>query len=179
MLYTPANFPREVDSVIYPAAANAVGPAMSNMAALGAPASAAWPTAAKAIYIPFALDRPVTIFRVGWHNGAAAQAGTREVGCYTSAGVKLISGSATAVTVSVCQFVDVTDTVIGPGQYYLAMMDTGTATLFAWAPTAPLMAGMGIYTQTAANPLPSPATFAIDNTIAYIPLCFLQCRSVM
>lgn len=178
MFSTPADFPAEVDAVISPASHNSIGIAITNLSSLGAPASAAWPTAAKAFYIPFALDRAVTLFRVGWHNGSAAQSGTREVGVYSAAGVKIISGSATPATINVVQFVDVTDTILGPGVYYMAMMDAGVITTVAWAPVVPQVALMGVYTQTSASPLPSTATFAVDNAVTFLPIPFLQCRSV-
>lgn len=170
------------DNVIWHGAACSLG----GMRALGVseaqaiPLSRTWPTAAKAIYVPFVLQAPATLYQVGWHTGGTA-AGNNEVGVYDAAGNKIISSTATAQgTINAIQWVNVTDTLLAPGQYWLAAMGTlATGTWFSYVPTAPLLAACGVLTQTSASPLPATATFALDNTLAFLPTAFLQMRSVM
>lgn len=173
-MYRPATFTLRIDNLIGPM--GGIGTGMINMG-LAAPATAAWPTANKAIYIPFTIERQVTVFQVGWHNGTSP-AGTREVGVYRG-NTKLISGAATGTTASVVQLVNVTDTVLTPGQYWLAATDTGVTHWHAWAPVVPCATAMGILTQTSANPLPATKTPALDHALAYIPFAFLVCRSTV
>lgn len=176
--FPPATFPPVPDNVIHPGHPNSLGLNMMNWN-LTSFVSTAWPTANKAIYVPFILHRPNTLYKVGWWNGAAAQAGTREVGLYKPDGTKIISGSATAATINIAQMVDVTDTVVEAGLYFLGMSDSGTATLFAIAPTAPLCAGLGVLSQVTASPLPATATMAVDQALAYIPAALLQFRAAL
>lgn len=177
MTYSVGEATPFADNVIWPGGMASLGsgayPSLNT-----SPVSNAWPTAAKAIYIPFVLQSSATVYQVGWTNGATV-AGTTEVGVYDAGGTKIVTGSATQATINVLQFVNVTDTLLGPGQYWLAGMNSSTGTLTANTPVAPSCATMGILTQTSANPLPATATFALDNVLAYIPMIFLQMRSVM
>lgn len=178
MTLRTGSFGPYIDNFISPVSPSAIGFAMFGYNGGGLAASTAWPTAAKAFYIPFTIERQLTLYRVGWHNGATTVSGTREVGLYSAGGTKIISGSATGATVSVMQFVDVADTVVNPGQYWLAVMCSNTTNWHAWAPAAPITAAMGILSQASASPLPSSATMALDQTNAFVPLAGLQCRSV-
>lgn len=179
MSYVPApHLSTASDTVIWPGSYLSCGIALLNLN-LTSFASAAWPTANKAIYVPFVLYRDVTVYQVGWVNGSGAQSGTREVGVYKLDGTKVVSGSATASGVTASQRVNVTDTAVAAGAYYLAMSDSGTATLFSMAPVAPYCATFGILSQTSASPLPATATYAVDQTLAYVPLAFLQLRSTL
>lgn len=177
MGYSPAAFSPLMDTAVSPSSRFSVGTQMHESYALTQPTSTAWPTANLAIYVPFAIERAVTVYQVGWHNGATTVSGTREVGVYTAAGTKIISGAATGSGTSFMQRVDVTDTLLDPGQYWLAITCTNTTNWLANAPAAPMCAALGILTEAAANPLPATATMALNNTLAFIPVGFLQFRS--
>lgn len=177
-MISPGEFAPVPDNVIHPGHLNSIGLNLINLN-ITSYASTAWPTANKAIYVPFILHRPQTLYQVGWWNGTAAQAGTREVGIYLPDGTKVISGSATAATSDFLQTVDVTDTIVQPGLYFMGMSDSGTATVWAYAPAAPLAAAMGVLTQVTASPLPATATMAVDNVNAFIPAAVLQFRAAM
>jgi hypothetical protein len=126
--------------------------------------SVAWTTANKATYLPFQVDRPMTIYQMAWENGATI-ATNLDVGIYDVLGNQLVSsGSIAHSGASVAQAVDITDTALLPGTYYAAMVFDGTTqTIFGCAITAvqaQVMRVLGVQQQTSAFPLPATATFA-------------------
>ena len=130
---------------------------------LSAQASAVYPTANLAIYLPFGLATIIKVTKLWWYNGATLS-GNVDVGIYDSAGRRLISTGSTAQagTASRIQAVDVTDTLIGPGDFYLAIAASATTvTLFRIALGNALFGkAFGILQQATAFPLPATATFA-------------------
>ena len=66
---------------------------------------------------------------------------------------------------------DVTDITIGPGLYYIALVDgTDTATYIGWAPTAPMLAAAGVLTEALGSvALPATATWGLNQTLARLP----------
>jgi hypothetical protein len=124
-------------------------------------ASAAWPTANLAFYYGVVVLRPLTIYQIGTSNGATAS-GNVDVGIYDFAGNRLVSSGSTAQSgTSVGQVFDITDTVLTPGNYFLAMaVDNITATFFRVSPSTEQLRCNGVYQQASAFPLPSTATFA-------------------
>lgn len=134
------------------------------------PASTVWPTAAKAIYVPCEIGEPTTVVKGFWLNGATA-AGNIDIGIYREDGTKVVTmGNTAQGTINIPQEVDIADTILMPGRYFLALScSLGTATLFMSSPTAPLCQMMGIYTQVSANVLPASATYAADTTWAVMP----------
>jgi hypothetical protein len=142
-------------------------------------ASAVYPTANLAIYVPFSLGVPITAVQMFIYNGATVS-GNVDVGLYAADGTRLVSmGSTAQAGTSVLQAFDITDTPLGPGNYYLACaVDNTTATLFRLAPTARQIAGLGCFTQVTAFPLPAVATFATYAS-AYLPVFGLSTRTVL
>ncbi len=151
---------RPTSAIISPYSFEAIGEIVAAMQQ-ASPASATVPSTNLCIFVPFLIHEPATIAKVWWSNGATAN-GNIDVGCYDEAGNRLIAAGATAQgTVSVLQEVDVTDTLIRPGRFYMGINFTGaTATLISI--TLPLGAAQaaGIVTQTGQTSLPNPATFA-------------------
>lgn len=145
----------------------------SLMAILGAvvPASAAWPTANKAFYIPFALEVTANIQKVWVANGATAS-NNFDVGVYTEDGTKLYStGSVAQSGTNTLQTVTPTAFLLNPGRYYIGMAMNGTTgTVFRYGVTAQGLSTMGILTQTSAFALPAVATFASASAETYVPL---------
>lgn len=163
--------PRKWVGMLTPHSVNSIGAQITGTWNT-ADASAVWPTAAKAIYVPFELAEPLTVVKGFWLNGATA-AGNIDIGIYKEDGTKVVSmGNTAQGTVNIIQEVDITDTFLpAPARYFMGLAcSLGTATLFSIAPTAPICKAWGIYTQATASPLPSPATFALDATWAYVPL---------
>lgn len=106
-------------------------PGWATWSAPGAASSGTWESANRAVYYSLYVPVVTVIRRVWWANGATTTGGaTIEAGVYADAGAKpgakLISGSATQGTASQVQFVDVTDTTLTPGYYWLAVMATTT-----------------------------------------------------
>lgn len=125
------------------------------------PASATWPAANEAIYIPFVIPEAATFTRGYVYNGATA-AGNWDIGIYDEAGNRKASSGAVAMgTINVVQAIAFTASVLlTPGRYYMALANTlATATVFASAANLTYF-HHGPYIQLTAHPLPATATFA-------------------
>ena len=142
------------------------------------PASAVWMTANTAVYVPIVVPVTCVIRRLWWANGATVNASYNlDCGVYADAGykpgVKLIATGSTAQgTASEVQFVDVTDTTLAPGRYWLALSCSSvSATVFRGN------VGVGrdatlYFTEASALPLPATATPAEPSASATVyPLC--------
>lgn len=136
---------------------------------LGTPASAVWPTANRAIYVPLILPFAYPVKRAFWMNGTAV-AGNVDLGIFNAdTAAKLFSTGATAQAgTSVAQYVAV-DWLIPPGEYYLALsLSSGSGTT---------LRSTGITTQNilgylqegSAHPLPTSMT-PVAITVAYVPV---------
>lgn len=135
--------------------------------------SAVWPSAALAIYMPVAVYRPTLITRLFWQNGAAVGNGTADLGLYDAAGTLLVkTGPTTTAVANVPQSIDVPDTLIGPGTFYLGLSfesaSDSTFRVNTWG--AELLRMFGFAQEAAAHPLPLTATFAAMAQ-AYVPMC--------
>lgn len=126
----------------------------------------------KAYFVPFTLNEEVTVYAMGWINGTQV-AGNIDVGIYYEDGVRLLStGSTLQAGTTASQVVDVTDTVVKPGNYYLAMAgDTTTAQVVYRVSMGVLpQICLGVKHLTSAFPLPSTAAFVDAATNAWYPL---------
>lgn len=142
--------------------------------AAGAVASAVYPVASLALFIPFTVagdDRPYRVYsKIIWNNGAAVS-GNIDVGVYDAKGNKLASAGSTAQagTTAPQVFSFATPLKLVPGRYYLAIaMDNVTGTLARIAPTAASVRCMGLGQMAAAFPLPATATI-VGSAQSYIP----------
>lgn len=144
---------------------NGPGPHMTATAQGGG----AWPVANKAFFIPVRLPVPATVFQLICGTGTGTT-GNFDVGIYDAGGNRLVSSGSTAkTTASSERIINVTDTVLGPGLYYLAMSTDGvTNYLRQSVATLGLAKLMGVYEMTTAFALPATATFATLVT-GYIP----------
>ena len=126
-------------------------------------ASAVWPVANTAYFIPFRLSEPVTVTLLWWLNGTAV-AGNVDCGLYDAAGTRIVSAGSTAQAgTSAIQSVNITDTLIGPGTFFMALAldDATTATIRRFAPgNASFLKACGCAEQATAFALPATATFA-------------------
>lgn len=127
------------------------------------PASAAWPSANRAIYVPFSIRESITVISLFVVNGATA-AGNFDIGIYSQDGARIVSlGSTVQTGTSTIQNTSITATRIGPGRFYLALvLSSASGTVFTWnsGVTGVTSNTVGIYSQTTALPLPASATFA-------------------
>lgn len=145
----------------------------SAVTALSSLASAINPVTSTAYFVPFCLGHPVSVSRVFSINGTTAQ-GSIDVGIYDEDGTYIISsGSTTQTGTSNLQFVTITNTVIGPGRFYLAVsLNTTQGTILRglWTTTTQgTIAGMKYLFDT--FPLPTTGvTFTnLTNTYAVLP----------
>ena len=84
-----------------------------------------WPAADRAIFIPVMCSGYFTVKKFAIENGAVS--GNLDAGIYTSEGKLVVSTGSTAMSgANSWQTIDVTDTQIPPGLYYLAMAINNT-----------------------------------------------------
>lgn len=153
------------------------GPESIGGIAMPGTSSAAWSSANRALYVPFRLDEPRKITKLGIVNGATAS-GNFDIGIMGPTFAKLTSTGSTAQAGTLAaQVVDVTDTVIGPGLYYFALAmngTTGTAIGFgfaaAWGPQV-----VGVLMEASAFPLPTTGT-PVRCTATNVPYIFGSVR---
>jgi hypothetical protein len=131
------------------------------------------------VFIPFTVPEPCTVYKMGWGNGAAV-AGNLDAGIYKPDGTRLVSTGSTAQSgTTTLQVVDVADTFLDRGTYYLCLdSDTSGATqkVMAVLPAAGIAQALGLLQMSAALDLATnanPAVFA-KYTRAFIPLVVAQ-----
>jgi hypothetical protein len=148
--------------VISIAAPEALGVVMGAIGGF-AGASALWPSANLAIFVPFATRSPYLVRKVWWVNGTAVN-GTTDVGIYSVGGTRLVSsGATTQAGTSAIQSVTLgTPFLLAPGSYYMGMSaSTGTTCqYFRMQPTLIQMQFMGMGQMASAHALPSTITIA-------------------
>lgn len=174
MSWTPPGIlDRPFELGIHPYSDVSVGRALRVWA--GGSASAAFPLANLALYVPFAIVAPVVAYRA-WALCGTTSGNNFDVGIYSSSGTRLVSTGAVARAASAIVSADITDTYLGPGSYYLALAHNGTNTFYAYSGAAGLCQAVGVMEQTSAYTLPATATFAAT-TRAYIPVFGIQIQS--
>lgn len=130
---------------------------------------AVWPAANRALYIGFLVEATVVATKMAFN--VTVQSGNCDVGIYDEPGNRKVSKGSTAVGAAGIQVIDITDTTLTPGQYWMALCVDNT--------TAAVARTTGADTQTerlcmreqavGAVTLPDPATFANPSTTAYVP----------
>lgn len=148
-----------------------------------APGNGAWVTANKALAIPFRISEPCTVYQFGWRNGSGTATDSFDIGIYTTAYAKIITGGGTARSgASSVQWVDVADTVLSVGSYYLVGANNGiTSNNITWTTAALNAAAMSLcgITDSADDlyPLPDPLTnMGAAATFTRIPSIFMATR---
>lgn len=144
---------------------------------IGGPvASAVWPAANRALYLPIVVEAPITIFQLALLNGAVA--GEVDCGIYSYPGTgtsatRLASNGKVAMSgENKLQFFNIADQTLQPGVYYLgSVCSTVTTATFRRAnPGIGTLQCCGVVQQALAEAkLPETATFAKAET-AYAPL---------
>lgn len=134
--------------------------------------TAAYPTANKAFYSEIIMPAPFKVARF-FTEYSATTAGNFDIAIYHADFSKIIGTGATAkgtTTTNQVQYVDVTDTPLPAGRYFLGFAHDGTV---SWNRIAPTLASMlsvgGIWEQTSAYTLPDPMVPA-KLTVSYMPL---------
>lgn len=142
----------------------------------GAPASATWPSANRAILCPIYIDSYGTVVKLWTANGATAS-GNFDIGLYDESFARLVSIGATAQSgTAAIQAFDITDTPVRPGRYYLGISSSAaTGTLVRVSPALGYLRAVGMVQMASAHPLPSTVTPATV-TSSYAPLAGLTYR---
>jgi hypothetical protein len=139
----------------------------TSLASLGA---IAWGVANRAVYIPVAVNSRVIVKKLWYANGPTAT-GNYDIGLYDAAGVALLRKGSTVKTTAVDEIVwDCTDTIIGPGIFYLALVSSNnTDTFDGFGNSAPQLTASGALTEASVFPLPATATFALTHSLVVWP----------
>ena len=84
-------------------------------------ANVAWPSANVGIFVPVTVPEPMTITKMWWVNQNVA-ACNLDIGIFLEDGTLVISSGTTAMSGgNACQVVDITDTRIARGRYYVGL----------------------------------------------------------
>lgn len=100
---------------------------LSSAVMIGSGFSTAWTANNKAYYYPFALTEFATARQLLFWVGATSS-GDIDVGIYTGAGNLIVSAGSTAMsaTVNTVQELNITDTLLAPGDYFLGVVCSTT-----------------------------------------------------
>lgn len=134
----------------------------------------AWPTANLAIYVPIRVQWQVVLRKLWLAPTTTATTGNLDVGLYTSGGTRIISaGNTNKAAGTAEQIIDVTDTVIYPGLYFMALVCSNNTDTFSkgTAVTAPFFAAMGCLSEALGSAvLGTTASWSVDQTNAFYPI---------
>lgn len=163
------NFP--APNIISPYSHDSCGGMLNMLSFITAPASATL-TQNQAYYFPFWLEQEATAKKMAVQVGATSN-GTVDAGIYDEQFNYVISSGATGQgSINAVQELDITDTVLPPGNYWMALsLSSATGTVFRLAasdeiaiPQAPCL------TQASAHPLPTTVATPVkspDSTTVY------------
>jgi len=125
--------------------------------------SGSWPSANDPVAVPFTINEAIVVTHLGWRNGSGAGS-NHDIGIYDLAWNRLVSaGSSGAGTSSLWNFIDVTDTAIPAGRYYLVkVIDTTTANRMRYwnTPSSLVVTTMCGLKESATNQFPLPSSLA-------------------
>lgn len=130
------------------------------------------------------MVRPMIVTQLWWHNGTKTGSPNVDCGIYAAGadggGRRLVSSGSTAQgTSSVIQTVDITDFLLAPGLYYLALAVSANNTgIFRINPSANACRAIGMAQQASAFPLPTTATFAAVAS-SYVPVFGFTARATL
>lgn len=144
----------------------------------------AWASANDPLALPFCVqDDGMLVDRLGWLNGGSA-GGNVDVGVYDTSWNRLVSTGSTGGSGSgAWQWVNVTDTYLRGGRYYLVCSRDNTTgsrvTYYNHGSSATLLAMCGLQSSsTDAFPLPDPLTnMGAAATFAQVPVLGIGTRA--
>jgi hypothetical protein len=133
--------------------------------------SQTWGTNNLIVYVPMPVRQRAIAVKL-WFGSGTVGTGNVQMGLYDQPGTQLVETTSVAKITSLDeQVMDITDTTIGPGLYYVALWaSVSTDTFFCAQPAAPGPAAYGVRTETNAGGPPATATWAVPQTQAFIPM---------
>jgi hypothetical protein len=146
-------------------------------------ASTTWPSNNLAFYYPFSLTSFETAYQLLFLVGATSS-GNIDVGIYDSQKNRIVSAGSTAMsaTVNTVQELNITDTVLPPGDYLLGgVCSTTVGTCFRGAANADeiFLPSTPIYEEASGLPLPATCTPVVTTQNSPPTFVFgIQFRSV-
>jgi hypothetical protein len=134
-----------------------------------------FPTNNLAFYIPVSVHSAIVIAKLFWKNGGTL-AGSVDAGIYDAGGTAIVrAGGVAQAGTSLFQEVDIADTTLNPGLYYLAISCSTTSAQFVRYGLNTIFAkSLGVCTQASAYPLPAAATFATPSSGNFPVICATQ-----
>jgi len=125
-----------------------------------------WPGANDPVAFPFVVTDDLLVDQLGWANGGGTPTDGIDVGIYTTEFARLVSGGGTTrAGANIWQWVDVADTWLPRGRYYLAASNNGVTATQQMSVGANYGASVfplalaGVFDSTTdAYPLPDPLT---------------------
>lgn len=143
------------------------------MAYQGQPTTSfAWGVQYRAIYVPIRIPRQVVVLELGYTSNTVGT-GDVDVGIYDAEGTRLVStGSTAKIATASTHAIDVTNTTLQPGLYYLGLSNSTTTDTFStYSVAAPIPSALGILTETLGSVvLPATASWSVNQTLANIPI---------
>lgn len=176
-----ADFPRPNDAMITSWSWCCIGEDMLALSGSTLTAvSSNYPGASRALAAPFEIAHPFLVVKAFWFNGGTATTDSADVGVYTEAGALKVSGGGTAISgANALQEVDVTDTLLPPGRYWLTYVQNGVTATLIMAPVAAVtMRVAGCAQMASAYPLPSTFTAAAITNVNF-PLFGIASRTLV
>jgi hypothetical protein len=159
-----------------------LGPAISggNQTFSTGAISGTWPANDLALFYPFTLYDWATAYQLLFWVGATSS-GNIDVGIYDSQGHRIVSSGSTAMsaTVNTVQELNIADTVLPPGDYFIGVVCSTTAgTVFRALSTDEVaLPNYPVYEQASALPLPSTATPVLSTQASpIVAVCGIQFR---
>src|SRR5688572_19474834 len=121
------NYPKPASPILTPWSAEFGIHMAAGANLLTTAASGVWQTANKAMIYPFKLITHETAYQLLWYVGAASS-GNIDIGIYTKDCKRIISTTPTAMsaTTNTVQGINIADTELPPGDYFLAGVNSDT-----------------------------------------------------
>lgn len=140
----------------------------NQMVPFGTPASAAYPLANLALFVPFSVPVPCVALE-GYACAGTVAGGNFDIGIYDAGGTRLTHSGTTARTVSIPNMTSgMPDYTLTPGRiYYMAFSADGTNTWASVATSAGLCEAQGVLEAQTAFVLPASVSY-VKTTRAYM-----------
>lgn len=143
--------------------------------------SAAWPSANRALYVPFFINAPWLCKSLFWCNGATV-AGNVDAAICAYDSTRIVSTGSTAQSgANAIQNVALgSPLLLTPGSYLMALsLSSATATIVRGAPGVFACVAMGMFQNASAFPVPTFALGAAAISSSYAPVFGLASGAVI